>query len=92
VALWSAEVLHSLRLRTASFRAACPDPVRPFLRWWAGDPPSANASTFVLLDPIQRPRHRQAIGLDEALRAEPRYRGYAEALEAMRRIPRAGAR
>jgi transcriptional regulator with XRE-family HTH domain len=26
VALWSAEVLHVLRLRTESFRAACPDP------------------------------------------------------------------
>lgn len=36
VALWSSEVLHTLRLRTETFRAACPDDAEAFGGWWAG--------------------------------------------------------
>ncbi len=34
VGLWSAEVLHALRLRHASFRALCPDDAAGFAAWW----------------------------------------------------------
>src|SRR3972149_4656225 len=51
-ALWSSEVLHSLRLRTASFEAVCPDPPNAFAAWWSGEPPAqSRASCLVVLDP-----------------------------------------
>ena len=53
VALWSAEVMHTVRMRSASFRAMCPDPLAPFRAWWDGLPVAAGVhSTFVLLDPV----------------------------------------
>jgi transcriptional regulator with XRE-family HTH domain len=78
-ALWSAEVLHSLRLRRASFESLCPDPPHAFEAWWAGMPPPAGrTSSLIVLDPLARGRQRVFIGLDEALeRARPRHRGYA---------------
>ena len=52
--LWSSEMLHVLRLRSASFRAACPDPTDAFLGWWAGDPPSSGVtSAFAVFDPAR---------------------------------------
>ena len=90
VALWSSEVLHVIRLRQATFRAACPDPFDAFDRWWSGQPPERGTrSTLVLMDPIDRPRSRRFIGLDAALKAEPRYRGYGEAADALRRAGQA---
>ena len=84
VALWSAEVLHALRLRTASFRAVCPDDPASLIAWLTGGaPPAGITSTFLLLDPIPAPRRRRWIRLTEALTAEPRYRGYAEAAAAL---------
>src|SRR5438067_6824 len=44
-ALWSAEVLHSLRLRTESFRSLCPDGPEAFEQWWSGDPPTRGATS-----------------------------------------------
>ncbi len=38
VALWSAEALHTMRLREESFRSVCPDPPEAFEAWWAGLP------------------------------------------------------
>ena len=79
-ALWSSEVLHALRLRTASFRALCPDSTQAFQAWWEGSPPKVGASsTLVVLDPAAAGRQRAWISLDEALTARPRYRGYAHA-------------
>jgi transcriptional regulator with XRE-family HTH domain len=87
VALWSAEVLHVLRLRRASFRAACPDPADDVLAWWAGDRPDPDApstSTLLLMDPGDvRERHRFAT-LEAAMSARPRYRDYADAAAALR--------
>src|SRR3990172_4051022 len=86
--LWSSEVLHSLRLRTASFEAVCPDPPNAFAAWWSGEPPAqSRASCLVVLDPDPggpAARRRRFIGLAEALRAEPRYRDYAAAAQALR--------
>lgn len=80
IALWSAEVQHVVRLRTATFRALAPDGAEPFAAWWRGDPPDrGNATTFVLFDPLPRRRSRQWVTLGDALRVEPRYRGYADA-------------
>lgn len=79
-ALWSSEVLHMLRLRRETFRALCPDGPVVFEAWWHGTPPTAGvSSTFIVIDPDARPRQRQFIGLDMALTARPRYRGYVEA-------------
>lgn len=79
-ALWSSEVMHVLRLRTESFRAICADPGNAFSAWWAGQPPSeGSTSTLVLLDPFASDRQRTFVGLDDALVARPRYRGYSDA-------------
>jgi DNA-binding XRE family transcriptional regulator len=81
VALWSAEVLHTIRLRPATFRALCGDPPDAFHAWWRGDPPRAGTtSTCVLLDPFATGRQRRTVTLDQALGGvRPRVRGYAEA-------------
>lgn len=70
-ALWSSEVLHSVRPRQATFRALCPDPTDAITAWWSGTPPTAGtSSTFILLDPLSRPRARQFVDLDAALRVD----------------------
>jgi hypothetical protein len=43
----------------------------------------------VLFDPMDRARSRRFIDLDAALKAEPRYRGYGEAADALRRAGQA---
>ena len=79
-ALWSSEVLHALRLRTASFRALCPDDPGAFAAWWGGDPPAGGrTSSLVVLDPLATGRQRTWVSLDDALAVRPRHRGYAEA-------------
>jgi transcriptional regulator with XRE-family HTH domain len=88
VALWSAEVLHTLRLRTASFEAVCPDPPDAFEDWWSGEPPTrGSSSSLVVFDPDPGPpasRRRRFTGLQDAIRADPRYRDYADAAQALR--------
>jgi hypothetical protein len=86
-ALWSSEVLHVVRLRQASFAAVCPDPIDAFARWWEGREPVTGASScFIFFDPLpgKRSSRRRWVGLDEIPRVEPRYRGYADALERLR--------
>jgi hypothetical protein len=86
-ALWSSEVLHTLRLRTASFRAIAPDPPDAFAAWWEGRPPPTGISTtFVLFDPLpgKRVTRRRYLGLEDALGTEPRYRDYRNAVEVLR--------
>lgn len=78
-ALWSAEVLHALRLRSESFRSICPDPPDAFMAWWSGrPPPQGSSSCLVVLDPFARDRQRVCLSLEGALSARPRHRGYAE--------------
>lgn len=82
VGLWSAEVLHTLRLRTATFRALCPEPADAFAGWWSGHVPAAGkTATLVMLDPCAGGRQRIFVGLDDALNVKPRHRGYADAAE-----------
>lgn len=88
VALWSAEVLHVLRLRTESFRAACPDPATDFQGWWTGVAPTKSGATssLVVLDPSSDVGDdRRLATLDEALRVRPRYRDYADAVAQLKR-------
>jgi hypothetical protein len=93
VALWTAEVLHALRLRTASFRALCPDSAEAFIAWWAGDPPSTGTSSaLIVLDPLATGRQRLFVDLDDALRADARHRGYAAVAEALQARGTARAR
>jgi transcriptional regulator with XRE-family HTH domain len=84
--LWSAEVLHELRRHRASFSAVCPDAHDPFEAWLLGRPPSGGVSSaLVLLDPLATGRQRAFVGLADLPGIRPRYRGYAEAAEAIRR-------
>jgi transcriptional regulator with XRE-family HTH domain len=84
--LWSWEVLHAVRQRPETFRALCPAPVEAFSRWWDGSLATPErSSVFVVLDPLANGRQRAFVGLDEALTVRARYRGYADASEAIRR-------
>lgn len=84
--LWSAEVLHALRIRASTFRALCPDPPDAFSAWWRGTADEARTSaTLVLLDPFATGRQKRWIGLEAALStARPRVSGYAEAAVRLR--------
>lgn len=89
--LWSAEVLHLVRRRAASFRAVCPDPSDAFAAWWSGStaPVGGTPSTLVLLDPAARGRQQVWLDLDQALAsARPRHRGYADAAAAVESLAR----
>jgi hypothetical protein len=80
VALWSAEVLHTLRLRAETFRSACPDPLDAFEAWWEGRTPEDEQprSILVILDP--NPGRKSAYAGWGALpTVRARYRGYADA-------------
>ena len=88
VALWSSEVLRTVRLRQSTFRSVCPDAPDAFAAWWQGRPPTTgSASCLVILDPLpgQRRSRRRWVGLDAVHVVDTRYRGYADALEALRR-------
>jgi hypothetical protein len=81
-ALWSSEAIHTLRLRSTTFAAVCPDAPDAFVAWWNGEPrPSRVVSTLILLDPAAIGRHRTFAELEPATRA--RYRGYADAAAAI---------
>lgn len=83
--LWSNEVLHTVRMRPATFRAVCPDDGSAFDAWWSGSraSPGGSTSTFVLFDPVGG----TFVGLESALSpvTRPRYRGYEAAAEAIAR-------
>jgi transcriptional regulator with XRE-family HTH domain len=85
VALWSSEVLHSLRLRRSTFEALCPDDIDAVVGWWSGHTPTMGVtSTLVIFDPgLDLGRRRRFVGLDAIDRIEPRYRGYADAARAL---------
>jgi hypothetical protein len=87
LALWSAEVLHQLRLHRSSFGTLCSGDEAAFERWWLGEPaPSAVHVHVLVFDPIEgrRPDRRRWIGLGELAPARPRYRDHAESLAALR--------
>jgi transcriptional regulator with XRE-family HTH domain len=86
--LWSAELIHPLRLRWSSFAVTCPDDEEPFEAWLRGDLPEAGATTssLVLVDPALevRPIRRWYVGRDRLLVVRPRYHGYADAVDTLR--------
>lgn len=87
--LWSAEVLHVLRLRSATFAALCPDPPDGLSAWLRREMPAAGVtSSLVVLDPLvaSGSRRRSIASQAEVPRLDPRHRGYADAAEALRRI------
>jgi transcriptional regulator with XRE-family HTH domain len=92
-ALWTSEVLHSIRMRRDSFRSLCPDATDAFAGWWRGEPPVAGTSAILIVfDPLAQGRQRQWIGLDDALTARPRHAGYAQvAVGLLHEIGRPGA-
>jgi len=86
VALWSLEVLETLRAYPGTFRAACPNPPDAFLAWLAGTPPKPGVtSTLVLFDPFATGSQPRFASLREALDgAKPRIEGYAAAAALLR--------
>ena len=91
VGLWSAEVIHSVRIRSATFRALGPHSRERFDAWLKGEPPTAGTtSSVVLLDPFASGRRATIIGLEHVLAGtRPRVRGYREAAERLRAEGRA---
>lgn len=87
---WSAEVLHVLRLRRATFNALCPDPPDALEAWLRGEAPAAAAvtSTLVLLDPLVPfgSRRRTIVPMIEPPLVRPRHQGYAEIADALQRV------
>jgi transcriptional regulator with XRE-family HTH domain len=81
VGLWSAEILHTVRLRPATFQSLCPDTIQVFEAWWRGRPPKeGRSSAFVLLDPFAAGRTRPFVGLETVVGSlRPRVRDYSEA-------------
>ena len=97
VGLWSAEVIHSIRLRSATFSVLCPDSDARLRAWLSGAPPRTGASSsLVLLDPFAKRLGQGIVGLDGVLAgARPRLRDYRDAAERLRspqRDPEPGAR
>lgn len=87
-ALWSAEVLHVIRMRAETFRAACPDPATDFHGWWAGTPATTRGGTssLVLIDPSSDIQdERRFATLEDLGRVRPRYRGYVDAVAQLKR-------
>ena len=71
------------------FDALCPDPPDALRAWLSGEPPAPGVtSTLVVLDPLVPfgSRRRTIAAVDEPPRLDPRYRGYADAAEALRRV------
>jgi transcriptional regulator with XRE-family HTH domain len=89
--LWSAEVIHTLRLRRATFDALCPDGADAFEGWWNGQPPAdGTSSTLVLLDPaVDGTRKVLFRGFADLDVLKARHRGYADALRMLRALGRA---
>jgi hypothetical protein len=85
-ALWSSEVLHTLRLRGETFSSVCPDGTDPFVAWWMGRPSAGIRSGLVVFDPLpgRRAHRRRFVGLEDVPRLDARYRDYAEAAAAIR--------
>lgn len=86
VVLWSSDVLHVLRLRSATFAALCPSPSDPFAAWWAGKPPNDGVtSSLIVFDPVKDLPQRRArfVGVERAGSIQPRYRTYADAAAAL---------
>ena len=89
--LWSAEVIHSLRLRSATFHALGPDSQGRLDAWLHGEPPLADtSSSVVLLDLFASGRRAPMVDLEHVLAgSRPRIRGYREAADRLRADGRA---
>jgi transcriptional regulator with XRE-family HTH domain len=85
--LWSSEVIHVARIRAATFAAICPDDRMPFDMWWQGatPPPGRPTSSFILVDPIDSGAGRRSPFADVVQGVRARHRGYADAVQALRR-------
>jgi hypothetical protein len=81
--LWSAEVVHAIRRRPASFRALTPDDEQRFTASIRGEPPSAGVSrSLLVLDPLATGRRRAFVGLEAVLGGvRLRVRDHREAAE-----------
>jgi hypothetical protein len=86
-AIWSADAIHAVRQHRATFSSLGPDGAEILEAWWRGDePPNGRRSGFVLFDPVdgRRSDARRWTGIANLSEIRPRYRGYAEALEALK--------
>jgi transcriptional regulator with XRE-family HTH domain len=86
--LWSSEVLHTLRTRSATFAAICPDPSDAVDAWWTGRAiPDGVTSALIVFDPATNlGRARCWTSFEAAVAsARPRYRDYADAVRKLSR-------
>jgi transcriptional regulator with XRE-family HTH domain len=86
VALWSADILHTVRRHRATFESLGSDGPAILDGWWSARPSSPESSGFVLFDPVDGPR-ADAIrwtGTTDLASIRPRYRDYMDALLALR--------
>ena len=84
--LWSAEVIHAVRLRRATFGTLWQDTEDRLPGWLAGNPPVGGvSSSLVLIDLFAKRRSGSIAGLQRVLAgARPRVRGYREAAGRLR--------
>lgn len=85
-ALWSTEVMRTLRSHGASFASVCPDPPDALEAWWRGEPTlGGRRSILLLFDPIagRRSDRRRWAPLADLPFVRPRYRDYADTVAAL---------
>jgi transcriptional regulator with XRE-family HTH domain len=90
-ALWSTEVMRTIRSHQASFGSVCPDPPADFEAWWRGGAPSAGRHrTLIFFDPIEvvRSDRRRWAGLAALPGLRPRYRDYEDAVAELQKTSR----
>jgi transcriptional regulator with XRE-family HTH domain len=93
-ALWSADVLRTVRRHRSSAEAVWPDRPDAFEAWWSGLALRASRrSILVLFDPAEgvHSDRRRWVGLADLDGQRPRYRDYADAAAACRRHSRSTA-
>lgn len=91
-ALWSSDVLRTIKCHEASFASLGSQGATILEAWWRGEPPiNGKGGGLVIFDPIQSRRSDRRPLADPAdlATARPRCRGYAEALAALKDAGRA---
>jgi transcriptional regulator with XRE-family HTH domain len=86
-AIWSADVIHTIRQHRATFGSLGPGGPSILETWCLGEaPPDGRKTGFVLFDPVDNRRSdaRRWVGVSDLAKVRPRYRGYADVLAALK--------
>jgi transcriptional regulator with XRE-family HTH domain len=84
-AIWSADVIHTVRRHRASFDSLGPEGPAIFDNWWNGQPSAGKSTGFVLFDPVEGGRcdARRWAGITDLAVIRARHRSYRDALHAL---------